>query len=280
MRLGVHVSIAGSIYEALDRAKALGCNTMQIFSRNPRLWKAKPITTHDIIEFRTRRKKTGIYPVVVHMPYLINLASPQESLYRRSIESYIEDIRQADLLGAEYLVTHMGSHRGKGEVRGLNRLASALNKIEKTAKPRLTILLEITAGSGDWLGYKFEHVRIVLNKLRHKEKFGVCFDTAHAFEAGYDIRTNAGLSRTIKEFDRIIGLKYLKIIHLNDSKTVFGSGSDRHWHIGKGKIGIEALKRIVNHPRLKRLPFILETPKKTEKDDRMNLLKVKRIYRG
>ena len=280
MRLGVHVSIAGKIYESIDRAKALGCDTVQIFSRNPRGWKSKGIAEEDVLEFRRRREKSGIYPVVVHIPYIINLASPDDSLYENSMRSYIEDIKEADLLGADYFVTHMGSHKGRGEDFGLNRLAGALNQIIDKARPSLVILLEITAGGGSSLGYKFEHLKTVIGKIKKKGKMGVCFDTSHAFEAGYNVSTKDGLEDTVKKFDNIIGLEALKVIHLNDSRSDFNSHADRHWHIGKGKMGLGAFKRIVNHPKLKDIPFILETPKKTDRDDKMNMSTVRKLHRG
>lgn len=278
MRLGVHVSIAGKIYESVDRAIALKCNTFQIFSRNPRGWQKATFSIKGAEIFKQKRLNSKIFPVVIHIPYLINLTSPDESLWQRSIRAYIEDIKNADILGVEYFVTHLGSHRGLGERFGICRFANAINIIIKEARPEVKILLENTAGSGNSLGYKFEHLKMIMAKV-YTENIGVCLDTAHTFEAGYPINTKIGLDKTLKEFDSIVGLNRLKVIHLNDSKTNFNSKVDRHWHIGKGKLGIEAFKRIVNHPNLFKLPFILETPKNTDRDDRNNLAVVKKIYR-
>ena len=280
MRLGVHVSIAGKLYESLDRAEALGCQTMQIFSRNPRGWKLKGVSKKEVKEFKRRRRDAGIRPLIVHIPYHINLASPDEVLYKRSIRYYIEDIKYAGMLEADYFVTHMGSHKGRGEEFGLKRLSEALNLIIKRMNPELQILLEITAGSGNRLGYKFEHLGYVINRIKNTKSLGICFDTAHAFEAGYDIRTKDGLDDTLKEIEANIGLDRLKLIHINDSKTSLKSRRDRHENIGEGKIGLAAFKRIVNHPKLKDLPFILETPKMQFESDKNNLDIVRKLADG
>lgn len=280
MKLGVHVSIAGHIYEAVDRAAELGCNTFQIFSRNPRGWAATKLDPNDVEEFKKRRKEKGIAPVVVHIPYLINLCSPEEGLWRKSANAYINDIKRADMLGAEYFVTHIGSHKGKGEEFGISRFATGLNEAIEKAKPKLMILLENTAGAGDWLGYKFEHLKAIIDKIEEKKRVGICLDTAHTFESGYDVKTKAGLDSTLKRLDSIVGIERIKVVHLNDSKTAFGSNVDRHWHIGKGGIGKDGMKAILNHPKLKDLPFILETPKKNEEDDIANLNTVRKLRQG
>src|SRR3990167_2026644 len=174
MRIGVHVSIAGKIYESLERARELGCNTMQIFSRNPRGWKVSALVESDIDEFRRLKERYDIAPVVVHIPYIINLATPDERLYRKSIAAYIEDIARADSLGAEYFVTHLGSHVGSGEDKGIERFARAINEIVKKAKPKTMILFETTAGSGSWIGYNFEHIKRILGALDSAKNVGVC----------------------------------------------------------------------------------------------------------
>ncbi len=277
MRIGLHVSIAGKIYESLDRARALGCNTMQIFSRNPRGWQAQALDAADVKEFRRLKSEYDIAPVAVHIPYIINLASPDAKLYARSVDSYVEDIKRADRLGAECFVTHLGSHVGTGEAAGMRRFSEALNEIIKRADPKAMILLETTAGSGDQLGYEFKQIRSIIDGVKKKDKIGVCLDTAHVFAAGYDLRTAAGLDKMLKSFDRELGLDRLKVIHFNDSLSEFGSRVDRHQHIGKGKIGLAALKRVINHPKLKGAAFIMETPKITEKDDKMNMAAAKRM---
>lgn len=281
MRIGVHVSIAGKIYESLERAKALGCNTMQIFSRNPRSWEASKLERQDVEEFKKLRLEYDIKPVVVHIPYIINLATSDDVLYKKSINAYIEDLARADMLRAECFVTHLGSHVGGGEENGINRFGSALNEIIKKAKPNTTILLENTAGSGSWIGYRFEHITRIIDMLDNPKKVGVCLDTAHTFEAGYDIKTKGGLGTTLKEFDRLLGTDLIKVVHFNDSLSAFGSRVDRHQHIGKGNIGLEAMGRIINHPKLKGAAFIMETPKETDKDDKRNIATaLKLVKRG
>ncbi|MCM8795914.1 MAG: deoxyribonuclease IV [Candidatus Omnitrophica bacterium] len=280
MLLGVQVSSEGKIYETLERAQSLGCNTMQIFSRNPQQWRRSFLSTDEIDKFRRRRRISRINPIFIHIPYLINLASPNPRLYTASIEAYIEDILEAEALKADYIVTHMGSHKNTSEEAGLARLTSALNTIlEKTKNTSVGILLENTAGSGSWLGYKFSHQKKIIAGLKHKERIGLCFDTAHAYLAGYDITTSWGLESTLKEIDKLIGVDLIKLIHLNDAKGKLGSRQDRHEHIGKGSLGKEAIKRIINHPKLRNRPFILETPKKTEEDDIMNLQTVRNLRR-
>ncbi|MCM8789649.1 MAG: deoxyribonuclease IV [Candidatus Omnitrophica bacterium] len=278
MLLGVHVCIEGKIYEVLKRAKDLGCNTMQIFSRNPQRWRNKFLDRAEIEEFVHRQQKLKISPVFIHIPYLINLASPNPRLYQSSIEAYIEDILEAHLLKADFIVTHMGSHKGTGEGAGLRRLTEALNIIlQKTKHTNVGILLENTAGSGSWLGYKFIHQKIVLQGLKESKRMGLCLDTAHTYLAGYDISTRRGLEATLNEIEKLVGTNLIKLIHLNDAKGKLGSNIDRHEHIGKGGIGLEGMKRIINHPRLRNVAFILETPKDNEYDDKNNLALVRKL---
>ncbi len=278
MLLGVQVSTQGKIYEALERAYQLGCNTMQIFSRNPQRWRDSPLAPEDIAEFNRRQEKLKIRPLFIHIPYLINLASPNPRLYNASIDAYIEDILEADTLRADYIVTHMGSHKETSERSGLKRLIQALNAIlDSTKAVKVGILLENTAGSGSWLGYKFSHQKEVIQGLNNRERVGLCLDTAHAYLAGYDIATKEGLGKMLDEIDKLVGVSFLKLIHLNDAKDKLNTHRDRHEHIGKGFIGLEGMRRIINHPELRNVPFILETPKKSEEDDRVNLQTVKKL---
>jgi len=277
MRIGVHVSIAGKIYEAIDRAEEIGCETIQMFSRNPRGWHVAEIDPKDAAEFKRRRKEAGIFPVLVHIPYIINLASPDDKLAKRSVDAYIDDLKRTDQLGAEYFVTHLGSHVGTGEDAGIKRFAANINKILKSYTPKCMILLENTAGSGNNLGYKFGHIKRIISGVKKKEKIAVCLDTEHAYGAGYDVATKKGLDAVLKEFDKTVGLDKLKAIHYNDSKVELGSRVDRHEHVGKGRIGKAGMKRIITHPKLKDLPFIMETPKNNPKDDIMNI-KTARSY--
>ena len=272
MRLGVHVSAAGKIYEAFERAAELGCNTMQIFARSPQQWRQARLDPAEVKEFALRKEKLDINPVFVHIPYLINLASPVPGLYKASLKAYIEDIMEADALKADYIVTHMGSHKDTSEESGIRRITRALNLIiQRTKKSRVGILLENTSGSGSWLGYKFSHHREIIRGLEDKQRVGLCLDTAHAFLAGYDISGKAGLEALLDEIDAQVGLEKLKLVHFNDARGKLGSHFDRHDHIGKGAIGMEGMKRIINHPLLRGCAFILETPKDEPRADRKNL---------
>lgn len=278
MLLGVHVSAAGKIYEAFERAHKLGCNTLQMFLRSPRSWRDKAISAADIEEFKKRHRQFKIKPVFIHIPYLINLASPEPGLYKASISAYIEDIQEAQKLEADYIVTHMGSHKATSEKAGLKRLTAALNKIiEKTANSKVGILLENTSGSGSWLGYNFNHQHRVLEGIEDKSRIGFCLDTAHAYLAGYDIATKQGLEAMLAQIEKLVGLRLIKLIHLNDAKGELGSFHDRHEHIGKGGIGLIGIKMIIDHPKLRNLPFILETPKDNENSDKINLKTVRNL---
>ena len=278
MLLGVHVSAEGKIYESLDRAAALGCNTMQIFARSPQNWRSTSLDPADIKEFALRQARFKIHPVFIHVSYLINLASPDSRLYHSSIDAYIEDIMEAHALNADYIVTHMGSHKETTEESGIKRLTEALNVIiRKTANTKVGILLENTSGSGSWLGYKFSHQKKIISGIKNKERVGLCLDTAHAYAAGYDISNKNGLDKIIKEIDSMVGLGYLKLIHLNDTNEKLDSRFDRHMHIGKGRIGLTGMKLIINHPKLKNVPFILETPKDTNSADKNNLALVRKL---
>jgi len=226
------------------------------------------------------RKKNKINPVFIHISYLINLASPDLRLYNGSIQAYIEDIQEADDLAADYIVTHMGSHKETSEDAGIKRLVDALNKIlEETKDSKVGILLENTSGSGSWLGYRFYHQHKILKGLKDKARVGLCLDTAHAYLAGYNLATKQGLEQMLIEIDEMVGLKLIKLIHLNDAAGELGCHHDRHEHIGKGHIGLSGMKRIINHPKLKNIPMILETPKSAEDSDRENLALVRRLSR-
>jgi deoxyribonuclease-4 len=281
MILGVHVSGAGKIYQTLDIAKSLGCNTMQIFSRSPQSWRrGAQLAPEDIKEFNLRRKKFKINPVFIHISYLINLASPDPRLYNGSIQAYIEDIQEAEKLGADFIVTHMGSHKETSEDAGIKRLVEALNRIlEKTRGSKVGILLENTSGSGSWLGYRFYHQHKILKGLKEKSRVGLCLDTAHAYLAGYDLATKAGLDKMIDEIQEMVGIKLIKLIHLNDAAGELGCHHDRHDHIGQGHIGLAGMKRIINRPEFKNIPMILETPKSTPESDQKNLALVRKLRR-
>jgi len=207
------------------------------------------------------------------------MCSPDDSLWRKSVDAYIEDIKRADMIGADYFVTHLGSPKEKGRDYGIARFSKGLNEAIAKAKPELTILLENTAGGGDSIGSKFEDIEEIIGSVKDTNKVGVCLDTAHTFEAGFDLKSKPGLEKLIKYIDSTAGLDKIKVIHFNDSMSEMGSHNDRHWHIGKGKIGAEGMKRIVNHPKLRDCAFILETPKETEKSDKANLAAVRKMRR-
>jgi deoxyribonuclease IV len=281
MTLGMHISAAGGIASVPLKAAELGCNTMQLFTRSPQRWSRKALSTAEARQFRRALEQTGIKPVFVHMSYLINLASPDKQLFNASLNAYLQDMRESGLLGVDYIVTHMGSHKKTGEDAGLERLTKALKIIlKKTADCPIGILLENTSGSGSSLGYDFSHQRRVILGLEDNTRVGLCLDTAHMFAAGYDISLKSGLEETVKEIDEYLGIGKVKLIHLNDSKVRLGSHLDVHEHIGKGRIGLQAMKRIVNHPALRKLPFILETPKDSESADAIYLKTVRGLAAG
>jgi deoxyribonuclease-4 len=277
MRLGFHVSISGGFALAVRRAYEIGCTTMQIFSRNPRGWTVKPLDPEDISEFKRLREEWDIGPVFVHTNYLINLASPKPELYERSIEQFVIDLERTEHLGAEYLVTHLGSASGKEPDWMIERVSNALSLAVKLHQPKAMILLENTAGEKGDVGYELGQVREVIDRIIDSSRIGICYDTCHGFAAGYDIRTTKGVAELAQEIDGRIGFGRLKGIHLNDCLREFGSRVDRHWHIGEGKIGSDGLKAFVNHPAFRDVPMIMETPKESEEDDPRNLRKVRSL---
>jgi len=279
MRLGFHVSISGGFSFAVQRAHELGCTTMQIFSRNPRGWTVKPLDKDDIVEFKKLRTEYDVNPVFVHTNYLINLASTKPDLYERSIEQFVIDLERTEHLGAEYLVTHLGSASGQEPGWMIDRVTGALNMAIKLHKPQATILLENTAGEKGDVGYTFEQVNEVISRLSNAANIGICYDTCHGFAAGYDIRTKQGVDAIAKKIDETVGLGRLKGMHLNDCLRDFNSHVDRHWHIGEGKIGEDGFKAILNHKAFKDVPKIMETPKETEEDDPRNMKKVRSLVK-
>src|SRR5437588_11998945 len=259
-RLGAHLRIQGGLHEALLLGAELGCGAIQLFSRNPRGWMAKPLTREAIDLFRQTRKRTTILPVLIHANYLVNLAAADELLAAKSIVSFREEVERAILLGVDYLVVHPGSARGACETDGIETCARSLSTACKGLRlGQLSILLENTAGQGECIGHRFEHLRAIMNRCP-KLPLGVCVDTAHSFTAGYDIREADGLEATISIIQKTVGLKNVRAVHFNDSKAPYNSRVDRHWHIGEGHIGADALRRFARHPKLAHCAFILETP--------------------
>ena len=261
-RLGAHMSISGGVDKALESGAKVGCETIQVFTKNSNQWRARPLDDAEVERYRRLQEETGIEPVVAHDSYLINLASPEQALLEKSREAFLVEMQRAELLGIPYLVMHPGAHKGSGVDEGLASVAASFDWLhERTRGFRLQVLVETTAGQGTTLGFGFEHLRRIIEMTAESERLGVCLDTCHVFTAGYDIATREGYEAAIGDFDEIVGLERLKVIHLNDSKKDFGSRVDRHEHIGKGAIGIEAFRMLVNDPRLAGLPMILETPK-------------------
>ena len=276
--LGAHMSIAGGTPNAIDRARRAGCTVLQIFVKNSNQWKGKPLAEEEVQAFRASRTAAGLVDVVAHTCYLINLASPGGALRRQSIDTFLEELRRATLLGLSHLVVHPGSHGGDGETIGISRIADALNEIhERAAETPVSVALEGTAGQGTSVGYRFEHLRDILAGCRQPDRVSICLDTCHLFTSGHDFRTFEGYERMIEAFDQTVGLPKLRVLHCNDSKRELGCRVDRHEHIGKGQIGVDGFRWLMNDPRLARVPKILETPKGlTLRLDKRNL----RVLRG
>jgi deoxyribonuclease-4 len=273
VRLGAHISIAGGTDKAVLTAREVGCEALQIFVKSSNQWRAADFREGEPDRFKANLALTGIDHVVAHDSYLINLCSPQDALWSRSLEAILIELDRCDMLGVRYLVTHPGSHTGAGEEAGLSRLSRAIDRIH-AARPhqQVRILLETTAGQGTGLGHRFEHHAEVLRAIDDPRRVGVCLDTCHVFAAGYDLRNPHAYRETLDRFEDTIGLSNLMAIHLNDSKRELGSRVDRHEQIGKGALGLEPFRMLLNDPNLARVPMILETPKGPDyAEDRINL---------
>lgn len=259
---GAHFSIAGGLHKSAETALALECDTLQLFTKNASQWYAKPLTDADVAAFKAAVRKAKLKFATAHDSYLINLAAPGDELFAKSVSAFADEIERAESLGLSYLVTHPGAHVGSGEEAGLNRVIAGLDAAaRRCAGFKVKVLLEVTAGMGTTLGHRFEHLAVLLNGVKEPERYGVCLDTCHVFAAGYDISTPDGYEATVAEFDRVIGLKRLKVFHVNDSVKPLGSRVDRHAGLGLGQIGEAAFRRLVADPRFARHPMILETPK-------------------
>ena len=265
--LGAHMSIAGHPHKALLRGKEIGCHVIQIFTRHRIRWSAKKLSKKEIDAFYKTQEETSVVPVAIHNSYLINLASPKSDVRKKSFSTLNEEMKWAEFLKIPYLVMHPGSHMGDGEKIGLRRIAEAINRIhDKFKDNHVQVLLEITAGQGTNIGYRFEHMAEIFELTESRERMGICFDTCHAFAAGYDFRSKETYRRLISKFDSIIGLSRLKLFHINDSKNRLGSRVDRHEHPGEGFIGLKAFSLFMNDPNFGDLPFLLETPKEVNKN--------------
>jgi len=284
MRLGAHMSIAGGLFKAIESGDEINCESIQIFTKSNRQWAAKPLTEEDIKSFKEKRKKIkNIWPIFSHTSYLINLGAHNPETLQKSIDSMEIEINRAESLGLEYIVLHPGTATGKeeGETEedALKRIANNLNILfKKTSEYKSIVCLETMAGQGNNIGYKFEHLKSIIDQIKNKNRIGVCFDTCHVFAAGYDFLTEKSYNKMWDEFDNIIGLKYLFIFHLNDSENELGSRVDRHTHIGQGKIGKKPFGFFLNDERFNDYPGILETPKNSK--DTTNDVKNLKILRS
>lgn len=276
MRIGFHTSIYKSLDKAVDRALEIGCNTLQLFTRNPRGWAARPLKRSEVELFIMKVNKSDIRPVFAHMPYLSNLASPRSEIYAKSVETLITEIKRCEILGIPYLVTHLGSHLGLGSKIGLENVVKAIDMAFSVAGERVILLLENTAGTRNSIGGSFRDIEYILERTAYPEKVEICFDTCHAFAAGYDLRTEEAIERTIETIEESVGFNRLRLVHLNDSKGGLGSRIDRHEHIGLGRIGEEGFRNILRS-KFARLPLILETPMDGRRSDLENLVKVKEL---
>jgi len=276
MRLGLHLSIQGSIDRVVDRGLERGCNTFQMFSRNPRGWSSKKLTSLEVESFRRKLGESGIWPVVIHTPYLLNLASPRDDVYSKSVALLKDELHRASELGVPYVVMHLGSHLGYGKMGGFRRIVEAVNDCFSSVENDVFLLLENTAGTKNSMGSSFEDIEYILSRIEVGKRVGVCFDTSHAFAAGYDLVSRGALQHALERFDEVIGLDKLKIVHLNDSMGGLGSRVDRHEHIGLGKIGEGGFRNILQS-LLGQLPLILETPVDGRRSDMGNLEKVREL---
>lgn len=277
MRLGFHVSIAGGIGQALARAVHRRCTTLQVFTSSPVQWARGPLDRDECRQFAQDLAACDIHPHFVHASYLLNIAGPNQRLWRRSVGHLSEELRRAEMLGAAGVVLHLGSAGEAGSVNaGIKRVAAGLDAAREQAQNELPLILENSAGAGSTVGSAIPEIAQIIAQSRYADCLQICLDTAHAFAAGWPLHTAEGLDKVLGELDTTFGPSRLVLIHANDSRSDFASRVDRHWHIGKGKIGREAFRTIANHPRLRELPFIMETPG-TEEDDLHNMRVIRRL---
>jgi deoxyribonuclease-4 len=273
MNLGAHMSIAGGVHLALERGKTIGCNAVQLFVKSSNQWRAKPLSSEEINLFHEESASFTPGFVIAHTSYLINIASPDPALLKKSADALLVELQRCAVLGIPYLILHPGSHRGAGTDQGIEKIAGTINRLyEKTAGDTAAILLENTAGAGNTIGSTFEELAAIIDLIEDKSRTGICYDTCHGFTAGYDIRTKRKYNATFRDLEEKIGFDYLRAFHLNDSLKEFGSHKDRHTHIGQGEIGIDAFSYLVNDKRFFDRPMVLETPKGPDlKEDVENL---------
>lgn len=260
--LGAHMSIAGGYYRAVETAKKCHCDCVQVFTKNNNQWRAKLITDEDVAKFQDALKSLGIGHPIAHDSYLINMASPDKALWKKSLDAMVIELQRAEQLGIPYVVAHPGAFTTSSESAGLKKIIKALDEAHRQTKGiAACCLLETTAGQGSNLGWKFEHLATILDGVKDPDRVGVCFDTCHVFAAGYAMETEKEYKATMRALNKTIGVKKVKAFHLNDSKKPFGSRVDRHEHIGKGYLGIEPFRHLMNDRRFRKVPMYLETPK-------------------
>ncbi|MBW2042040.1 MAG: deoxyribonuclease IV [Deltaproteobacteria bacterium] len=280
--LGAHFSIAKGLDRAVYDAAGYGCTALQIFTKNASTWKERTVSREEILAFEKAKTQTGITRIASHAAYLLNLASPEPKKYRVSVAALTRELERCAALDLPFLILHPGNHMGAGEAEGIKRIASGINTVfDEVKAPRTQLLLETTAGQGSSVGGRFEHIRSIMEGITDSKGVGACLDTSHIFAAGYDIRTRETYEKTLDAFDEIIGLDRLAVIHLNDAKRGLGSGVDRHEHIGRGQIGLDAFRFIMQDPRFEGIPKIIETPK-NEGDtdyDRINLDRLRSLLK-
>ena len=280
--LGAHMSIAGGYHRAVDRAAESSCDCVQIFTKNNNQWRAKTLTEDDIAKFRAALVECNISHPIAHSSYLINLASPDKQLWRKSVDAFVVELQRAEALGLQYLVVHPGAHTTSTEKAGVRAVARALNTAHKRTPGLLCqCLLETTAGQGSSLGWRFEQLAAILDGVKAPDRVGVCFDTCHVFAAGYPLSVKKDYLATMRAFNKTVGCEQIKAFHLNDSKRELGSRVDRHENIGLGCLGLEAFRHLLNDRRFRRTPMYLETPKGSTDDDQdwdiVNLRRLRRL---
>jgi deoxyribonuclease-4 len=278
--LGAHMSIAGGHYKAVEAAAECGMDVVQLFTKNNNQWNARDITAEEVKQFRDSLSQHGITQPIAHDSYLINLASPDDGLWKKSIDAFVVELRRAEQLGITYVVTHPGAYTTSTEAEGLTRVAVALDEVHRQTRGiKSRCLLENTAGQGSCLGWRFEHLASIIDQVNAPERLGVCIDTCHVFAAGYGLRTEKEYKQTMRELDQTVGAKLVKAFHLNDSKRERGSRVDRHEHIGRGKLGLAPFRFLLNDRRFAKVPMYLETPKGETDSEPWDVVNLRRLRR-
>jgi len=278
--LGAHMSIAGGYYKAVEAAARCGCDCVQLFTKNNNQWRAKEIADGDVERFQTALTESGVAHPIAHDSYLINLASPEKELWKKSVDAFVVELRRADRLGIPFVVAHPGAYTTSSESRGLRTVIRALNEVHRQTRGiAARCLLETTAGQGSNLGWRFEHLATMLDGVKDPERLGVCFDTCHVFAAGYAMATEKQYKATMREFNKTVGVGQIRAFHFNDSKAKFGSRVDRHAKIGSGEMGTGPFRHLLNDRRFRKVPMYLETPKGTENGEELDVINLRTLRR-